>query len=115
MPVAPFLAFSQNAASAATYCSFDVGGAYDAYTLIIPAMTSGTTLTFEVSDKSDGTYYTLYHAPTIASAPAQVIIQSAVTLVAVGLPNTLGQYFRIKREDVPSATSAVYKVLCKGN
>jgi hypothetical protein len=114
MPVSPFCAFSATAASAATYCSFDVGGAYDSYTLVIPAMTSGTTHALEVSDASDGTYYKLYHAPTSASAPTEILIQSALTAVGVGLPNTLGRYFRIRRETVPSATSVTYKILCKG-
>ena len=113
MGVGPFAPFTVTAASAATYASFDVGGNWDAYTLIIPAMTSSTTLAFGVSDSNTGTYRSLYHAPTSASAPTLVQIASGITNVAVGLPN-LGQYFRIERVATPVDTATTFTVLCKG-
>lgn len=115
MPVAPFAAFTATASSGTTAVSFDVGGAWDNYTLIIPAMTSGTTLVFHVSDAADGTYYPLYHAPTIASAPVLVEIASGITAAAVALPNTLGRYFKVERVATPTATASTFKVLCKGS
>lgn len=114
MPVSPFLAFTATAASGATYCSFDVGGAYDAYTLVIPAMTSGTTLNLEVSDTADGTYYPMYLPQSLTSAPVAVEYASSITGCAIQLPNGIGQYFRIKRVATPTATASTFKVLCKG-
>lgn len=114
MSLNPALVFSKTAASGVTYCSFDVGGAYAAYTLLIPAMTSGTTLAFDVAGTASGTYYPLYHAPTSASAPTLVQIASGLTAVAVGLPNTLGQYFRVQRVATPSDTATTFTVICKG-
>ena len=115
MPVAPFAAFTVTAASAATYATFNVGGAWDSYTLIVPAMASASTLAFRVSDADGGTYRTLYHAPTSASAPTLVQIASGLTAVAVGLPNTLGQFFQIERVATPVDTASTFIVLCKGN
>jgi hypothetical protein len=115
MPVAPFCAFSATAASGTTAVSFDVGGAWDKYTLIIPAMASGTTLAFQVSDTADGTYYPLYHAPTIASAPVLVQIASGLTAVAVELPNSLGRFFKVERVATPTSTASTFNILCKGN
>jgi hypothetical protein len=108
------MVFTKSAASAITYCTFDVGGAYSQYTLLVPAMTSGTTLAFEVAGSDEGTYYPLYHTPTIASAPVQVQIASGLTGVAVGLPNTLGQYFRVQRVATPTDTATTFTVICKG-
>ena len=115
MPVSPQLAFSATATSGVTYVSFDVGGSYNAYTLLVPAMTSGTTLAIEVSDSAAGTYRTLYHAPTSASAPTAVEIPSGVTNAAVGIPSTVGQYFRLKHVNLCSLTANTFKILCKGS
>jgi hypothetical protein len=115
MPVAPFAAYSGRIASAATSVSFDVGGSWDSYALVIPAMTSGSAMGIRVSDKADGTYYPLYHAPTIASAPVAVSIASGITNCAVGLPNTLGQYFQVYLATATADTAYTFKVLCKGN
>ena len=115
MPVAPFAAYTGTIASAATSVSFNVGGAWDSYTLVIPAMTSGSAMGFRVSDKADGTYYPLYHAPTIASAPVAVSIASGLTNCAVGLPNTMGQFFQVYLTTATVDTPYTFKVLCKGN
>jgi hypothetical protein len=108
------MAFSTTAASAATYAAFNVQGHYDQYTLLIPAMTSQTTLAFHVAASESGTYYPLYHAPTSASAPTLVQIASGITGIAVGLPNTLGQYFKIERVATPVDTATTFKIICKG-
>jgi len=115
MPVAPFAAFSGTITSAATSVSFDVGGAWDSYTLVIPAMASGSAMGFRVSDSAAGTYYPLYHAPTIASAPVAVSIASGITACAVGIPNTLGRYFQVYLTTATADTAYTFKVLCKGN
>jgi hypothetical protein len=115
MPVSPFAAFSGTIASAATAVSFDVGGSWDSYTLIVPAMTSGSAMGFRVSDSADGTYVGLYHAPTLASAPVAVTLASGITNCAVGLPNTLGRYFQVYLTTATVDTPYTFKVLCKGN
>ena len=114
MPVSPFAAFSGTIASAATAVSFDVGGSWDSYTLIVPAMASGSAMGFRVSDAADGTYYPLYHAPTIASAPVAVSIASGITNCAVGLPQ-MGRFFQVYLATATVDTPYTFKVLCKGN
>jgi hypothetical protein len=114
MPVAPFAVFSGNIASAATSVSFDVGGAWDSYTLMIPAMTSGSAMGIRVSDKAAGTYVPLYLPQNTNSAPVAVSIASGITACAVIMPN-LGQFFQVFLATATADTSYTFKVLCKGN
>lgn len=114
MPVSPVMAYTKTMTSGATELTFTVAGGFDSYLLVVPTMTSGTDIRIKVSDSSTGTFRTLYHSPTVATAAPTVFnIPSSVTNMAVNLP-FVGQNFQVSLTTAMTATAAEFKVICKG-
>lgn len=109
------LAFTKTAATGATSVTFDVGGAYDSYMIVIPSMASGTGLQFRLCATASGTYRTLFEdrestSPT-TSAPIAYAIASSVTNCCFRVPH-LAQYFQIALGTATTGTSYEFTVIC---
>lgn len=114
MPVSPTVVFTKTMTSGVTELTFTVGGSYESYMVLVPTMTSGTDIRFKVAPSDSGTFRTLYHAPTVASAtPTVVVIPSSVTNCAVNVPY-LGENFKITLTTAMTATAVEFSVICKG-
>jgi hypothetical protein len=94
-----FQCFKKTAATGATSVTFDFGGAYDSYLLMVPSMPSGSNIQFRVSDSASGTYRTLFTDTEVgtspaASAPVAFAIPSSISNCGFQIPH-LGQYAQL--------------------
>jgi hypothetical protein len=120
MPIGVFAAFTKTAATAATNVTFDFGGAYETYHLVLPSMPSSTAIQLRMSDSASGTYRSVFEAKTsqspTTSAPILWALTSTISNCVLQIP-ALGQYAQVVL--VSATTSAggnayEFKVLCSG-
>lgn len=111
MTIGPVKVFTKSLASATTAVTFNVGGGYKAYQVVIPSMASGGDVRFMVSSDEGTTYRTLYHAPTVATAaPTVVNIPSSVSNAVIGVP-PLGQHFQVYLTSATTSSSYIFSVI----
>jgi len=120
MTVGAFTAFTKTAATAATSVTFDFGGSYQTYQLVLPSMPSSTAIQLRMSDSASGTYRSVFEgkplqSPT-TSAPILWALTSTVSNCVLQIP-PLGQFAQVV---IVSATTSAggnayeFKVLCSG-
>lgn len=105
------IAFTKTMSSGATVATFNVGGSYTRYFLMIPSMASGGDVRINMSP-DNSTFKALYHAPTVATATPTVLnIASSISNCCVSLP-ALGQYFQVAVTTAATATAYQFTVIC---
>jgi hypothetical protein len=111
MTIGPVKVFTKSLASATTAVTFNIGGGYKAYQVVIPSMASGGDVRFGVSSDEGTTYRTLYHAPAVATAaPTVVNIPSSVSNAVIGVP-PLGQHFQVYLTSATTSSSYIFSVI----
>jgi len=109
--ISPVKVFTKTLTTGASAATFDVGGGYRNYKVMLPSMASGGDIRFEISGDEGSTFKTLYHAPTVATAtPTVVNIPSSVSNCVVDVP-PLGQHFKVVTT-APTASAYIFKIIC---
>ena len=95
--------------------AIDLGGSYGKILLGIPTMSTGTETYIKASDKSDGVFRRVYHAPTVATAtPTVVTIVSAISNCYVPVVVN-AQFLKIEHSTAASDTSHTYNIIGSAN
>ncbi len=105
------IAFTKTMSTGATVATFNVGGSFNRYFLMIPSMASNGDVRLNVSP-DDSTYKALYHAPTVATAtPTLFNIASSISNCVIEVP-ALSQYFQVAITTATTATAYQFTVIC---